>query len=385
MTIGSKKSIFVTCLLPIRRRLDMNYTKDSVHIRKKKLSNGNVSLYLDIYSNGVRVYEFLKLYLVPDIGKKSKLQNKETLHEAEIMRIQKLAEISRNPLQSNKNKTNLCWFVRNVMSRKKKGTARVYQNVLCIAEAFFGKNFFIEDITEDKIREFFRYIGTVPNKNKPGRTLSNTTQWLYCNIFNAILNVAADEHLIGYDISKHIKTVQKDESERQYLTIDEVRLLVNSRLTKTYRRAFLFSCFTGLRESDIENLRWNDVEEHDGVTRIIFRQKKTSSVEYLDISPQARKMMGDRKDGCEKVFNRFHCSDKTNKAIRSWIESVGIKKYMTFHCARHTFATMMLTLDTDLYTTSKLLGHKSIQTTQIYAKIVDKKKQEAVTKIPIII
>ena len=363
----------------------MNYAKDSVHIRKKKLSNGNVSLYLDVYSNGVRVYEFLKLYLVPEIDKKSKLQNKETLHEAELFKIQKLAEISKNPLQHNKNKTSLCWFIRDCASRKKKGTARVYQNVLSLAEVFFGNDYFIEDITEDKIKEFFQFIGAAPNKNKKGTTLSNTTQWLYCKMFNAVLKLAADEHLIEYDIAKRIKVVSKDEAERQYLTIEEVQILANSRLTKTYRRAFMFSCFTGLRESDIEKLRWCDVEEHNGVTRIVFRQKKTSSVEYLDISPQARKMMGPRKDGCEKVFDRFHCSDKTNKAIRKWMESVGIKKYITFHCARHTFATMMLTLDTDLYTTSKLLGHKNIQTTQIYAKIVDKKKQEAVTKIPIII
>lgn len=363
----------------------MIYAKDSVHIRKKKLSNGNVSLYLDIYSNGVRVYEFLKLYLVPETGKKSKLQNKEVLHEAENIRIQKLAEISMHPLQSNRRKTNLCRFIIKLMERKSKGTASVYMNVLKIVESFFGDKFLIEDITEDKIKEFFEFVGEVPNKNKRGNRLSNTTRHLYCSIFNAVLKSAADEGLVSYDISKRVKIVPKDDNERQYLTIEEVQTLAKTRLVKSYRRAFLFSCFTGLRASDIEKLCWGDVVEQDGFTRIIFRQKKTKSIEYLDISDQARKMMGERKSGSEKVFPKFHCTNATNKTLRNWIKQCGIDKYISFHCARHTFAVMMLTLDTDIYTTSKLLGHKKLETTQIYAKIVDKKKQEAVTKIPIVI
>lgn len=361
----------------------MMYAKDSVHIRKKKLSNGNVSLYLDIYSNGVREYEFLKLYLIPETGKKSKLLNKETLHEAENLRIQKLAEISMHPLQSNKRKTNLSRFVITLMKKKSDGTAAVYMNVLKLIEAFFGDKFVVEDITEDKVKEFFSFISDAPNKNKPGKKLSNSTQNLYCNIFNTILRYAADEKLIPYDISKRIEIVPKDDNEREYLTIDEIQLLANTRIVKSYRRAFLFSCFTGLRESDISNLLWRDVVEQDGFTRIIFRQKKTKSFEYLDISEQARKMMGPRKDNPDRVFPKFNCTNATNKTLQKWIDSVGIHKKITFHCARHTFAVMMLTLDTDIYTTSKLLGHKKLETTQIYAKIVDKKKQEAVTKIPI--
>ena len=363
----------------------MMYTKDSVHIRKKRLSNGNVSLYLDIYSNGIREYEFLKLYLVPETGKKSKLLNKETLHEAENLRIQKLAEISMHPLQSNKRKTNLSRFIITLMQRKNKGTAAVYMNVFKLIEAFFGDKFVVEDITEEKVRDFFLFISNIPNKNKPGKKLSNSTQNLYCSIFNTILRHAADEKLIPYDISKRIEIVPKDDNEREYLTIEEVQLLANTRLVKSYRRAFLFSCFTGLRESDISNLIWRDVVEQDGFTRITFRQKKTKSFEYLDISEQARKMMGFRRDDSDRVFPKFNCTSSTNRTLQKWIDSVGIHKKITFHCARHTFAVMMLTLDTDIYTTSKLLGHKKLETTQIYAKIVDKKKQEAITKIPIVI
>jgi Site-specific recombinase XerD len=75
-------------------------------------------------------------------------------------------------------------------------------------------------------------------------------------------------------------------------------------------------------------------------------------------------------------------SANTREQLNRWCAKAGINKKISFHTARHTFATMLLTLDVDLYTVSKLLGHKDIKTTQIYAKIIDKKKRDAVNKIP---
>ena len=74
-------------------------------------------------------------------------------------------------------------------------------------------------------------------------------------------------------------------------------------------------------------------------------------------------------------------SDELYVKDDSW-EQAGIKKHITFHTARHTHATMLLTLGVDLYTVSKLLGHTNIQTTQIYAKLVDESKKKAIDLIP---
>ena len=75
---------------------------------------------------------------------------------------------------------------------------------------------------------------------------------------------------------------------------------------------------------------------------------------------------------------RFHY----NQILKSWTKNAGINKNLTSHIARHTFATLSLSSGADLYTVSKLLGHKDIATTQIYAKIIDKKKEEAVDMLP---
>lgn len=116
-----------------------------------------------------------------------------------------------------------------------------------------------------------------------------------------------------------------------------------------------------------------------------FSVKKTRGQEYIDINPQAVVVMGERRGANDNVFENFPESSYDAYNLRRWLERAGITKKISFHCARHTFAVMMIDLGADIYTVSKLLGHKSIKTTQIYAKILDKKKQAAAMLIPQII
>lgn len=359
--------------------------KEPIHLRQKKLSNGNISLYLDIYYNGRRQYEFLKLYLIPEHDKKAKLRNEGTLRLADAIKAKRIVEIHNGTFGfGNKSKTFLVPYIESfIMSKNNSGTRKTYKNVYIKANEFFGCSFVLETITTADIRAFFDFMARSQNHNDNSKTLSRTTLHSYCNVFKTFLNQAAKDGLVSSDIYKGVSIVSKSESVRQYLTIDELQRLSKTEINKPYKRAFLFSCFTGLRKSDITKLVWGDVSDQDGFTRIVFRQRKTHGLEYLDISPQAKLLMGERKKDCDKVFNGFSQGCGSGEILRNWARSVGINKPLTFHSARHTFATMMLTLDTDLYTTSKLLGHTDVKTTQVYAKIIDKKKQEAVTKIPI--
>jgi len=137
-----------------------------------------------------------------------------------------------------------------------------------------------------------------------------------------------------------------------------------------------------LRFSDIKNLVWGEIHAsiENGYT-IQFTQQKTKGVEVLPISEQAYSLLGERGAGEQKVFPLLKYSAYENKHLYQWIGAAGVTKDITFHCFRHTFATLQLSKGTDIYTVSKMLGHRELKTTQIYAKVIDQTKREAADKI----
>ncbi len=216
--------------------------------------------------------------------------------------------------------------------------------------------------------------------------LSKNSKVSYFNKLRACLNQAFEERIIRINPMLGVERFKEAEGTRMYLTIDEVKILAQTECEyPKIKRAFLFSCLTGLRRSDVLHLKWGDIHKQDNYTRIIFTQKKTGGLEYLDISEQAAELLGERGKPNEVVFTDIHSPSCTNEAIKRWVLRAGINKEITFHCARHTLAVMMLDLGTDIYTVSKLLGHRELSTTQRYAKVLDKNKQAAVSKIPEII
>jgi integrase len=197
----------------------------------------------------------------------------------------------------------------------------------------------------------------------------------------SIINQAYREGLLPTNPIAGIKGVGYEETNRTYLTIDEVRKLADTPCqNEVTKRAFLFGCLTGLRNCDIRALTWADVHDQDGYTRIIFRQAKTHGQEYLDISAQASTLMGIRGRDNDVVFPllSWHA---VRQQLKAWAKKAKIPKHVTFHASRHTFAVMMLDV-TDIYTVSKLLGHRELSTTQVYAKVLDKAKREAVDRMP---
>jgi site-specific recombinase XerD len=97
----------------------------------------------------------------------------------------------------------------------------------------------------------------------------------------------------------------------------------------------------------------------------------------MPISPQALELCGEPRKPEQFVFESLPDPSWISKPLKRWIKSAGITKKITFHCFRHTFATLQLSNGTDIYTVSKMLGHTNVKTTQIYAKVVDEKKEKA--------
>ena len=215
-------------------------------------------------------------------------------------------------------------------------------------------------------------------------TISANTASTYFSIFKAGLHQAFIDGYLTIDLAAKVKNIDFEESQREYLTLYELNQLASTPCdSDILKRAALFSALTGLRHCDIKQLKWRDVVKDEEHYRLLFTQQKTKGVEYMPISNQAYQLCGERGDADRLVFEGLQNPSWINRPIKKWVEASGITKHITFHCFRHTYATLQLTKGTDIYTVSKMLGHKKVTTTQIYAKIVDEKKEAAADAIRI--
>lgn len=114
-----------------------------------------------------------------------------------------------------------------------------------------------------------------------------------------------------------------------------------------------------------------------------FTQRKTHVVDYLPINEQAYSLCGERGEPDRRVFEGLTGSSWISRPLKKWIAASGIKKHITFHCSRHTFATLQLENGTDIFVVKGMLGHTNVKTTQIYAHIVDKSKRNAAEALQI--
>ena len=174
---------------------------------------------------------------------------------------------------------------------------------------------------------------------------------------------------------------------RTYLTKEEVQTLVNVPYNgiRDIKAAFLFSCFTGLRYSDLRCITLADFHKDTIGTYLDISMVKTGERLRVYVPDNALHMIPKRKrTNTEAIFD-LPKNDAGNVYLRRWIKVAGIDKNITFHCARHTAATLLLSSGLPLAVVSKQLGHLKISTTQIYAKIVDEAQVEAANIIDKII
>jgi len=149
------------------------------------------------------------------------------------------------------------------------------------------------------------------------------------------------------------------------------------------KKASIFSALTGLRWSDLINLTWKEIQysEINGYF-IRFIHEKTDRPQTLNIPEQSVNILGYPRAPEKKIFEGLKYSVWTNLKLSEWVMRAGITKKITFHCFCHTYATLQLSLGTDIYTVSKMLNHKTVKTTQIYAKVIDQRRKEAADRIP---
>jgi len=257
-----------------------------------------------------------------------------------------------------------------------------WQRAVEFLKQFAGDTLLFSQINTRIAEEFKLFLLSAPlGGNKTG-TLSQNTASTYFSIFKAALKQAFIDGFLTVDLSAKIKGIQDQESRREYLSVDELNTLAATPCERdVLKRAALFSALTGLRHCDIQKLRWKEINIDGNQARLHFTQQKTKGVEYTPISEQALQLCGEPEKPEKLVFEDLPDPSWISHPLKKWVVAAGIKKKITFHCFRHTYATLQLSSGTDIYTVSKMLGHTNVKTTQIYAKVVDEKKDKAAQAI----
>ncbi len=342
-----------------------------ITLKKRKLLDGRDSLYLDFYKDGKRHYEFLKLYI-----KRGDSNNKEILVLAEKIKSQRMIALANDEydqISSNKKRASFKKYFENFVKTKPKWSN--YEGALKHLNLYESKDIIFKQINKEWLIDFAEYLS-----KKSG--LKKNTSFLYYRKIKEVLYKASQQGFIKADIIRQAKTPNKEIVERGYLELFEIEKLIKTEADRPeIKKAFLFSCFTGLRQVDVRNLKWKNIIDNT----IQIEQQKTKDKIKIPIGQTALNIL---KNG-----NIFHLpenyifdfpTDRTtiNRALTRWFKKAEVNKKAYYHLSRHTFATLNLTSGNEIYTVSKLLGHKSLKTTEIYAKVIDSKKKQAVDNLP---
>ena len=374
------------------RKTSAKNTKEPVRLREKKLANGVRSLYLDIYVNGKRSYEFLKLYLIPETNPQAKVQNENTMRAANTIKLNRILEITNNKagLKNTSIRAKMLlkdWMETFRQAQEQKGVKdqKLIHNTVHALTAY-NINVAMRDVNRDYIIGLTNFLRN-DYRSPRGKKLKDYSVINYLGCLRNALNMAVREDVIADNPIMKLSAqdkVKAPESQREFLTIEEVQKLEATDSPYPHiKQAFLFACYTGLRCSDVRFITWGKIVKDGEKYRLHTVMFKTKRPFYIPLSKKAMQWMPERGDKTDEdlVFENIPVQVNTELYLQPWLDKAGITKHITFHCSRHTFGTMMLTLGADIYTTSKLLGHTKVEVTQIYAKIINKKKDDAVSLI----
>jgi integrase len=362
-----------------------------VYLREKKISKEGTkkrsTLYLDYWppikhpdTGKPTRREFLGLYVYDSPGTDyDKTYNKETRTKAEMIKAQRqlaLQDDAYGFMSDKRRNTDFIEFVDKMASERTGSSLMCWKSALVHLKAFAGETLKMSDLTEDKCDEFKSYLLT-----RAG--LSHNSAFLYLSKFRAALKEAYRKKILSEDLTIRTKGIGVREVKKSYLSDEELQRAIKANCgIPQLKRAALFSALTGLRFSDIQKLTWSEVHHSkaDGHS-LQFIQKKTKGVETLNVPLEAVEIMGNRMADTDNVFPDLIFNGSTGKILNDWMKDAKIGKHITFHCFRHTYAVRSLSNGTDLFALSKMMGHRDITTTQVYAKVVDKSKREAADRI----
>lgn len=378
-----------------------------VEIKERKLTAGNRSLYLEYYEKGFRKKENLHLYLLPDDAPNARKINGQTYNKAREIQAQRILyppsfESKKKKPEENERAKTMTWlqwcddYIQSAIDNKNckkmiqhKGVVR--KRIAAYLKQIRKPDILLKDVNRDTISGLFKYMREDyrnPGQIKSdGGKLADFTLVLFEETVKAIFNKAVRDGLIPFnpvqDLAKEERFHVPDK-HREYLTTDELKRFLavetQTQAEQTVQKAFGFSCMTGLRLGDMQRLRWSDIKTIGDVQAVSIIQHKTKRLVTVPLNELALSLLPPRPDNGEDgiIFPLVKKPDNVAKYVRRIKEKAGIEKDFTYHSSRHSAATLAITAGAELYSVSKILGHGSIVSTQVYASVNMEKKAEAV-------
>lgn len=364
----------------------------SVNLRMRDRRNGTKSLFLDFWP-GYRDPETMELirrrslsmYIYANPANTQQRQyNDKILAKAEAIRCKVFIEVINEKydfFNRDRLKEDFLQYFREMVNRNFAKCDAAYKHFekFCKGKCTFEM---LDVLYCNKYKEYLLDTKVSSRGKKTvKKSISKNTASAYWNIFKHVLTKAYRERRFTDDLASLLENIPCTTPVKQSLTLDEVRTLYNSECSiPVVRKAALFSCLSGLRISDIINLKWENIRTYaDGGHYLDFECVKTKRQTQVPIGDDAYNLI-QPKTNSPFIFEGFNRS-MTYSTMQNWLKECGITKHITFHCFRHTYASLQLELGTDIYTVQHLLNHKNVSTTQIYASHADPKTREAAGRI----
>jgi site-specific recombinase XerD len=354
----------------------------SIKLREKKLAKGAIRYYLDIYIDGERNYEFLEIKVETNDSKSVKDEKKNI---AKLIRSNRELEyLTKNTNYIPKHLRNVDFFdfAESFKNNYKKKDLRMISATIRQFELYVkNQKIRIAEITPSLMKGYMDYLNDDAG-------LSGESPHNYFTRFKKIINDAEQKGLITDNPTKNIKFIRKgsrNELRKQILSSDELKSLAQTKCgNEELKKAFLFSCFTGLGYAEIKKLTWGNIINN----RLVTRREKTNQKVDVKIKESIMTLLGERGKKEDPIFNMNNengmpISDNgVNKCLKNWVARAKIEKHITFYCARHTYATQLLLYGANLKTVADALGHSSTQNTIKYLNYIDSLADDAVDKLP---
>jgi len=364
--------------------------KHNVILRENPISNGNKSLYLDIYSEGVRNKVFLKLYLNANARTPIEREaNRETLALAETIRTQRESELNHQTygqVAPSSKKINFLDYYQAYIDKYTKADIRMikasfvrFKDFLSLQYPKYKTNIKPDQITKDMMIDFVEYL---ESKSTGEGALT------FYKRFKKVIKYAVDHNVISKNPCIGVVCkVDENALTKAVLSVEEMKTLISAKYrgqNPEIRRAFIFTLYTGIRFCDIIELKYSDVDFSNKILK--FNQAKTkgkSSTSWVNIplNETLLSLIGEKPETDTYIF-KLPSQTMCLKALRHWVKHAKIDKHITWHGGRHSFAVNILNNGANIKTVASLLGHSGLKHTEKYTRAVDSLKEKAINSLP---